>query len=117
MGKTLRRGHLYLRETSFCDRPFSVPPAGEVLAWSKVLFISEVVMALNTHGLEPRGAFVTVDRNLHPLGSEMTLLYRSDWSDQQLRQPPQTETLIVQESQGRTAVRIDLPPSGMVILS
>jgi len=117
MGKTLRRGHLYLRETSFCDRPFSVPPAGEVLAWSKVLFINEVVMALNTHALEVRGAFVTVDRNLHPLGSEMTLLYRSDWSDQQLRQPPQTETLIVQESQGRAAVRIDLPPSGMVILS
>jgi hypothetical protein len=117
VGKTLRRGHLYLRETSFCDRPFSVPPAGEVIAWSQVLFTKEVLMALNTHGLEPRGAFVTVDRNLHPLGSTMTLLYRSDWNDERLRQPSRTETLIVQESQGRATVQIDLPPSGMVILS
>jgi glycosidase len=125
VGKTLRRGHLYLRETSFCDRPFAVPTAGEVVAWSQVLFTSEVLMVLNTHGLEQRGAFVTVDHSLHPSGSTMTILYRSDWSDDQLasqhakgeRHPPRTETLIVQECQGRAAVRIDLPPSGMVILS
>lgn len=74
-------------------------------------------MALNTHGLAPRGAFVTVDRSLHDLGSSLTMLYRSDWSDDQLRHPPQAETLPVLEYQGRTVVRIDLPPSGMVILS
>lgn len=117
IGKTLRRGHHYLRETSFCDRPFAVPPAGEVVAWSQVLHTTEVLMVLNTHGLEERGAFVTIDRSLHPLGSPMTLLYQSDWSDDQLRQPPQAETLPVHEFQGRAAVRVDLPPSGMVILS
>jgi hypothetical protein len=74
-------------------------------------------MALNTLGLEPRGAFVTVDRSLHELGSSLTIGYRSDWSDDQLRHQPQAETLPVQEYQGRAAVRIDLPPSGMVILS
>jgi hypothetical protein len=42
-------------------------------------------MALNTHGLEPRGAFVTVDRSLHELSSSLTIRYRSDWSDDQLR--------------------------------
>lgn len=117
IGKTLRRGHHYPRETSLLDRPFAIPPAGEVIAWSQVLYINEVLMALNTHGLENRGAFVTVDRSLHPLGSTMTILYRSNWSDDQLRHPPQTETLPVQEHQGRSAVRVDLPPSGMVILS
>jgi hypothetical protein len=88
-----------------------------VIAWSQVLYITEVLMALNTHGLEPRGAFVTVDRSLHPIGSNLFLLYRSDWSEEQLRHSPETETLPVQEHQGRAAVRIDLPPSGMVILS
>lgn len=117
IGKTLRRGHHYLRETSFCDRPFAVPPAGEVIAWSQVLYTTEVLIALNTHGLEQRGALVTVDRSLHPPGSTLTMLYKSDWSDDQLRHPPDTETLSVQESQGRAAVRVDLPPSGMVILS
>ena len=117
IGKTLRRGHHYPRETSLLDRPFAIPPAGEAIAWSQVLYINEVLMALNTHGLENRGAFVTVDRSLHPLGSTMTILYRSNWSDDQLRHPPETETLPVQEHQGRSAVRVDLPPSGMVILS
>ena len=118
IGKTLRRGHHYLRETSFCERPFAVPQNGEVISWSQVLYTTEVLMALNTNGLEQRGAFVTVDGSLHPPGSStMTILYRSDWNDDQLRHPPKTETLPVQECQGRAAVRIDLPPSGMVILS
>jgi glycosidase len=117
IGKTLRRGHHYLRETSFCDRLFAVPPAGEAIAWSQILYVTEVLMALNTHGLEPRGAFITVDRSLHPIGSTMTVLYSSDWSDDQLRHPPEAETLPVQEYQGRAAVRVDLSPSGMVILS
>jgi len=117
IGKTLRRGHHYLRETSFYDRSFAVPPAGEVIAWSQVLYTTEVFMALNTHGLQQRGAFVTVDRSLNSPGSTMKILYRSDWSDEQLRHPPQAETLPVQEYHGRAVVRVDLPPSGMVILS
>ncbi|NJO39776.1 MAG: alpha-amylase [Cyanobacteria bacterium RU_5_0] len=117
IGKTLRRGHHYQRETSFCDRPFAIPSAGEVIAWSQILYTTEVLMALNTHGREHRGAFITVDRSLHPKDSTMTVLYRSDWSDDQLRHSPQAETLPVQEYQGRTAVRVDLPPSGMVSLT
>lgn len=117
IGKTLRRGHHYQRETSFCDFPFAIPPAGEVIAWSQVLYTTEVLMSLNTNGLEQRGAFVTVDRSLHPEGSSMAVLYRSDWSDDELPHTPRNETLLVQKYQGRTAVRVDLPPAGMVILS
>ncbi|MGK7906946.1 MAG: alpha-amylase family glycosyl hydrolase [Synechococcus sp.] len=117
IGKTVRRGHHYLRETSYCDRPFAIPPAGEAIAWSQVLYMTEVLMVLNTHGAEPRGAMVTVDSALHPVGSSMTVLYRSDWSDEQLQDPPLTETVSVVDSQGRSAVRVDLSPSGMAILS
>jgi glycosidase len=117
IGKAIRRGHNYLRETSYADRPFSMPAAGEVVAWSQIQFNTEVLVAYNTHGVEPRGAYVTVDGALHPYGSAMAVLYRSDWSDAELRDPPTAQTVTVQNYQGRAAVRLDLPPSGMVILS
>lgn len=117
IGKTLRRGHHYLRETSFYDRPFSVPAAGELVAWSQILYITEVLMALNTHALEPRGALVTVDRSIHPVDSTMQVLYRSDWSDADLRQPSTNQMVTVTQHQGRAIVRLDLPPAGMAILS
>lgn len=117
IGKTLRRGHHYLRETSFCNYPFSIPAQGELVAWSQILFDTEVLMVLNTHGLEDRGAEVTVDSLIHPHNSTMTFLYKSDWSDTQLRYPPKEQTVIVQHHHdSRASVRIDLPPSGMVIL-
>ncbi|WP_230968201.1 hypothetical protein [Nostoc sp. WHI] len=51
IGKALRRGHHYLRETSFFNYPFSIPQQGELVAWSQVLFDTEVSMVLNTNGL------------------------------------------------------------------
>ncbi|WP_193195376.1 alpha-amylase family glycosyl hydrolase [Nostoc sp. MG11] len=117
IGKALRRGHHYLRETSFCNYPFSIPGQGEVVAWSQILFDTEVLMVLNTHGLEGRGAEVTVDTFIHPHNSTMTFLYKSDWSDSQLRHPPRDQTVAVQHhNDARATVRIDLPPSGMAIL-
>jgi hypothetical protein len=87
------------------------------MAWSQILYVTEVVMALNTHGVEARGAFVTVDHALHEPGSTMTVLYRSDWEEAQLHHPPQDEVLPVQSHQGRRVVRVNLPPAGMVILA
>jgi len=117
IGKTLCRGHLYPRETRSVGDSFSIPGRGELTAWSQVLFHDEVLMALNTHGLEPRGADVTVDAALHPEGSTMTFLYRGDWSDSELRNPPQSQKVAVKrQPDGRATVRIDLPPSSMAIL-
>ncbi|MBD2680268.1 MULTISPECIES: alpha-amylase family glycosyl hydrolase [Nostoc] len=118
IGKALRRGHHILRETSFCNYPFSIPQQGELVAWSQILFDTEVLMVLNTHALENRGAEVTVDAAMHPPDSTMTYLYKSDWSDKQLRYPPDRQTVTVQHyhDRGRASVRIDLPPSCMAIL-
>jgi hypothetical protein len=74
-------------------------------------------MALNPHGHEGRGAEVTVDASLHPDNSTMTFLYKSDWSDAELKNPPRDQTLSVQHRDGRAVVQIDLPPSGMAILA
>jgi Alpha amylase, catalytic domain len=118
IGKALRRGHNYLRETSFSNNPFSIPEQGELVAWSQILFDTEMLMVLNTHGLENRVAEVTVDTYMHPDGSTMTFLYKSDWSDKQLRYPPEEQTVTVQHHHDcRATVQIDLPPSGMAILA
>jgi glycosidase len=116
-GLALRRGRQYLRETSFLGQPFAIPGRGELGAWSRILFDREVLVALNSHGTEGRGAHVTVDASLHPAGSTMTVLYHGAWSDAELRQPPQGQTVPVQQSNGRATVRIDLPPAGMAILA
>ncbi|MEH1925814.1 alpha-amylase family glycosyl hydrolase [Nostoc sp.] len=118
IGKALRRGHHYLRETSFHNSPFSIPGQGELVAWSQVLFDTEVLMVLNTNGLENRRAEVTVDTYTHPQDSIMTFLYKSDWSNADLRNPRQNQTVAVQHhDDGRATVEIDLPPSGMAILA
>lgn len=117
IGLALRRGRQYLRETSFLNRPFSIPGAGELVAWSRIFRDREVVVAINTNGTENRGAYVTVDASIYPPGSPLQLLYRSDWSDGQLQNPPTSETVTAEEFKGRSAVRLDLPPAGMVILA
>ncbi len=117
VGLALRRGRQYPRETSFLGRPYTVPGAGELVAWSRILFQQEVLVALNTHGTEARGADVTVDASLHPAGSAMTLLYHGAWSDAELRSPPRDRTVDVRHTNGRATVRVDLPPAGMAILA
>jgi hypothetical protein len=116
IGLCLRRGRQYQRETAVFGG-FSWPGRGELVAWSRLLFQQEVVVALNAHGAQGRGAAVTVDRSLHPDGSALQVLYRSDWSDAELRAAPQNETVMVQHAAGRATVRLDLPPAGMMILA
>ncbi|MBM7865778.1 alpha-amylase [Heliobacterium gestii] len=117
IGLTLRRGRQYLRETSLFDDPFALRGRGELVAWSRILFDREVLVALNTHGTEGRGAWVLVDPILHPAGSALTYLYRSDWSDGELKNPPKDQVEKVSLQHGQGAVRIDLPPAGMAILA
>lgn len=114
----LRRGRQYQRETSFADRAFGFWGPGEIAAWSRLLFDQEVLMVLNTHGADTRGADVTVDVSLHPEGSQMRYLYRGDWSPAQLATPPTNQTVPVKRMpDGRAAVRINLPPAGFAILA
>jgi hypothetical protein len=47
----------------------------------------------------------------------MKVLYHSEWSDAELRDPPKDQTVAVGSRSGRSAVRLDLPPAGMVILA
>jgi glycosidase len=116
IGMALRRGRQYARDV----KVFSIyqgPQQGELIAWSRLLFDQEVVMALNTNGAAARGGLVTVDRELHPSGRRLFVRYHSHWSDGQLRTPPRSEAAQVIDDGGRSAVRVGLPPAGMIILA
>lgn len=117
IGRALRRGRQYPRETSFLGRPFSFPLAGELVAWARILYDQEVLVAVNTNGIDARGAEVTIDRSFHPEDSMMTFLYRGEWEDRDLRIPPADGTMPVRYVEGRATVRVDLPPAGMAILA
>jgi glycosidase len=115
VGRPLRRGRQYFREIS-TGGAFRFPAGGELIGWSRILYDQEVVVCLNCDGVAARTAQVTVDASLHPANSSFTIQYRSDWTDDQLRNPPQ-ETISVQAVDGRSVISMALPPAGMVILA
>jgi len=61
----LRYGRLYQRQISLFDGPFVPAPAGELVAWSRILDEEEALCIVNGHGREPRGADVIVDARLN----------------------------------------------------
>ncbi len=116
-GMSLRRGRQYPREVRFDGRGYLPPQKGELVAWSRILFDAEVIVAINTNGTGNRGGDVTVDAGLHRPGSEVEFVYKSDWSDLELKNPPMGQKIVVKDDNGRAVIRIDLPPAGMVILA
>ncbi len=115
VGRLLRGGMVFLRETSYCDYPFSYPKKGEVAAWSRVLSRNEVLITLNTNATEPRAALVTVDASLHPDGSAMKYLFRTDWITTSSNETS-TRLTVKHQADGRATVFVELPPGGMAIL-
>jgi glycosidase len=64
-----RRGRQYRRPTSVLHGDFDIQGAGELLAWSRILGDEEVLVLVNTHGEQPRGARVALDPRL--VGDEL----------------------------------------------
>ncbi len=117
VGLALRRGRQYLREIAAPgSAQFAFPRAGQVVAWSRILFDTEVLVAFNTHGLEAADALITVDSGLHPPGSRFAILYDGAWTAQQLDSPPSDRHVSVETLDGRAFVRVSLPPAGLWVL-
>ncbi|WGZ96384.1 MAG: alpha-amylase family glycosyl hydrolase [Candidatus Thiothrix putei] len=74
----LRCGRQYLRPVSFLNKPFAVYAGGEIIAWSRILDDEELVVVLNPHGVEARGARVLVDASLNPAGSHLSVVASSE---------------------------------------
>ena len=56
----LRIGRQYARETRVFAPEFRPPPAGELVAWSRLLDTTEAVVVVNPNGEAPRGGDVVV---------------------------------------------------------
>ncbi len=119
IGLALRRGSLHVREIrQGNDSDFYLADRGQIAAWSRINRDVAVVMAVNTHGLEPRGAEVTIDAELHPPGSSIRVLYRNDWNDELLERAESQELVpVTHHEDGRATIRVDLPPAGMAIFA
>ena len=61
----LRHGRQYLRPLSLFGGPFELKPAGELLAWSRVLDDEEALCIVNVNGGANRGGDVLVDPELN----------------------------------------------------
>lgn len=61
----LRYGRQYLRQISNFGAPFAFPPAGELIAWSRLLDDEEALCLVNSHGTAARGGQVVVDADLN----------------------------------------------------
>jgi glycosidase len=101
----LRFGRMYFREISGDGEHFGLPFGRTyTLAFSRVLYGSEVLVAYNVSG-QKRGDCVVVDASLHPPGSRMSFLYCG------------TGTVSVQRAGNGTAfVKLALEPHQFVIL-
>ncbi len=110
----LRYGRQYLRPLSLFDAPFAPSPAGELLAWSRVLDDEEALIAVNANGTAARGGAVVVDSALNPPGSALTIVLETAL----LGAPTVTHRLAVERRDDGTAfVRVPpLPPSEAMVL-
>ena len=61
----LRYGRQYPRPISNFGAPFARPPAGELIAWSRILDDEEALCVVNGHGAAARGGEVLVDATLN----------------------------------------------------
>lgn len=110
----LRRGRQYLREISGDGVNFGLPrmignEIRAVVPWSRIFNNYEILVAINTDYENPKTAWVTVDNDLHGNGDSIECIYSTDSS-----QKGQKLT-VEQKTDGRKAVRLEVPAAGFVI--
>jgi len=114
----LRRGRQYLREISGEGVNFDLPRimGGRMLslvAWSRILDKTEMVLAVNTDPDNAHKAWVLVDAGLHPAGSRLMCVYSTQHADEG------TLVLTVQRKGAAgdiAAVELEVPAAGFVVL-
>ena len=117
----LRHGRQYLRPISNFNQPFAFPPAGEIVAWSRILDDEEALCVINPNGLAARGGDVVIDAALNRPGDTMTVILNTA----QAADPdgydglyPKGRQLTVKERNGTSYVEIrNLPPAETLVLT
>lgn len=119
IGLVLRRGRQYLRETSVVGNPYGLPSQGEIIPWSRIMGEQEVLVVLNSNGVAMRGAKITLNGPFYNNESKLTVMYQSDWTDEQIKNHDDFGPMLPVEFEedGRAFIHLTLPPAGMMILS
>ena len=109
----LRRGRQFLRPISGNGSDFGFPArigAGllrSVVAWSRIFDDREVLAAINTDPDNALTAFVTIDDDLHAVGSRLTCLYSTE--------APEIGGRVTVEPRNGKAVLVRVPAAGFVV--
>jgi glycosidase len=118
----LRSGRQYQRQLSNFGAPFALPPAGELIAWSRILDDEEALCIVNGHGSQRRGGDVVVDARLNRLGgpssAELEIIANSEQAASgQGGANPVGKRLPVKVRDGIAFVEIrDIGPSEVLVL-
>jgi glycosidase len=117
----LRYGRQYPRQISNFAAPFDFAPAGELIAWSRILDDEEALCVVNGHGTATRGGQVVVDRDLNR-GQNASFVVLANTAQPSSAPFPGThpvgQHLPVQFRDGTAFVQIQgLPPSEVLILA
>jgi len=78
-----------------------------VVAWSRIFNEQELLCAINTDPDADRGAFVTIDNDLHAAGSALTCIYSTKGAEI-------GQTINVEARNGK-AVFLNVPAAGFVV--
>jgi glycosidase len=70
----LRVGRQYPRQLRLPHTGFVFPPAGELVAWSRILDTQEAVVLVNPNGIASRGGDVVVAAEFSPPGTEYVVI-------------------------------------------
>jgi glycosidase len=109
----LRRGRQFLRPISGDGVNFGDPQVvgtrmRSIVAWSRIFNDVELLCAINTDPNNATSAWVTIDYDLHALGSQVTCLYSTVAADI-------GKKFAVEARNGR-AIFIQVPPAGFVVV-
>jgi hypothetical protein len=107
-----------VRPISHFGAPFAPAPAGEIIAWSRILDDEEALCVVNGNGREARGADVVVDAQLNAEGATFEVIAGSaQAAGAAIGGHHVGQRLPVKRRDGAAFVEIrDVPPSEVLVL-
>lgn len=115
----LRVGRQYPRHIRLPGTGFEFPPAGELVAWSRLLDNQEAICIVNPNGTATRGGDVVVSRELWSPGTEFTVIANTAHIAFGSSSHPLESIVIVKGAKANEPAFIeirDVPPAEVLVL-
>ncbi|PSB45493.1 alpha-amylase [Cyanosarcina cf. burmensis CCALA 770] len=115
----LRVGRQYPRQIRLPNTGFEFPPAGELVAWSRLLDNQEAICVVNPNGAATRGGDVVVSGELWSAGTEFTVIVNTAHIASGSSSHPLGSTVTVKRANADEPAFIeirDVPPAQVLVL-